>query len=218
MVGSLLFLTAGFFASISSTDPRIQYGAAIPPLLIGLVLWSRNQAYLQRWGPRTRQDGTIARALRGIDARYHLFVAPASGLPDYVLLGPMGAVVLVPRLVNGTVTCHNDRWRHDDGRPLLVRLLLWFAVRPSLGDPTAEAERGVERLRRYLAERVSAETAAELPIEGLILFTHPQVNLVLQGCRVPALLLKSLRSHVRRLPRALTGPEIETVTSAMAPT
>lgn len=215
MVGSLVFLGVGFLASISSTEPLVQYGFAIPPLLIGLALWARNQAYLRRWGPRTRQDGPLLRALRGLDARYHLFVAPGAHLPDYLLLGPMGLLVIVPRPVSGAVTGYHDRWRHDDGRPIIGRLLFWFTVRPTLGNPTAEVDRGVERTQRHLAARLSAEIAEKAPLEGIIVFTHPQVVLTQQGGRVPALLLKSLRSHVRRLPRSLDQQAVERIAATL---
>ena len=176
MVGSLLFLGAGFLASLWSENPLVQYGASIPPLLVGLVLWSRNQAYLQRWGPRTRQDAVLAHALRGLDARYHLFVAPSSQLPDYLLVGAMGIVVVVPVLVSGSVSYTDNRWRQADSRPWFARWLFWFTVRPVLGNPTGEAERGVERTRRYLAGRLPANLFAPGSIQGLIVFTDPQVN------------------------------------------
>ena len=209
MVGSILLLLLGFVGSTIVRDPLLQYAVSLPPLIVGIVLWSRNQAYLQRWGPRMRPDGAITRALRGLDARYALLVAPGSRLPDYVLVGPMGVVVVVPRTVTGTVTCYHGRWRHDDGRPVMLRLLSWLSVRPTLGTPTAEVERGVERTRRALAQRMPADLADALPVEGVVLFTHPQVNLALQGCDVPSITLKALRAHVRRLPRSLDSHAVQ---------
>lgn len=216
MVGSLLFMGGGFLASVASTDPLIQYGASIPPLLVGLFFWSRNQAYLQRWGPRTRQDAVLTHALRGLDARYHLFVAPAEGLPDYLLVGAMGIVVLVPVLVPGAVAYTDNRWRQAESRPWLARWLLWFTVRPVLGNPSAEAERGVERTRRFLADKLPDKLLDEGVVQGLIVFTDPRVNLVQTGGPVPALLIKSLRAHVRHLPRASHAQVSDLAVSALS--
>jgi len=214
LVGATLCLLGGFLLSLLQSDLALQYALSFTSLILGLFLWSRNQAYLHRWGPRWRQDEPIRRALRALDDRYHLLVAPAPSLPDYLLVGPMGVCVLVPSPVKGVVECINNRWYHRDRRPPLLRWLFWFAPDPSLGDPAAQAERGVESARAYLGTRLSP-VSHEAEVEALIVFTDPSVSLRVEGCQCPTLLLRSLRGHFRRAPRALSASETSVVVEAL---
>jgi hypothetical protein len=211
LVASLAFLIGGFIFSASQPDVAIQYVVSLPALIIGLLLWARNQGYLERWGPRGRQDAILARSLRGLDARHHLFAFPDSSLPDYLIIGPMGVLVLVPRAVTGAVACYDDRWHHDDGRTPVRRVLGWFSPRATLGNPTADAQGGIQATYRYLGARLNEETLGRIRVDGLVVLTHPRVELSLHGCPVPALLVKSLRSHVRRLPKVLSPGQLAEV-------
>ena len=116
LVLALVFLLGGFVASLSPENPTLQYVIPMPSLVIGLLLWWRNQRLLARWGPRTRQDAALARGLRGVDDRHHLFVFAHPSLPDYLIVGPMGALVVVPRQVTGVVSCYDERWRQEEQR------------------------------------------------------------------------------------------------------
>ena len=66
LVLALAFLMGGFVVSLAP-DPFLQYAVPMPSLMLGLLLWWRNQALLARWGPRSRQEATLARGLRGLD-------------------------------------------------------------------------------------------------------------------------------------------------------
>ncbi|MSQ24184.1 MAG: hypothetical protein EXR58_06500 [Chloroflexi bacterium] len=215
LLAATVCLVGGLFVSLVQPDPIIQYAVSIASLSLGLGFWARNQAYLHRWGPRWRQDQAIGNALKGLDNRYHLLVAPAPALPDYVLVGPMGILLVAPSPVRGTVRCTSKGWRHDDPRPLAVRWLLWFSPNPSLGNPTGDLERGVRATRAYLAPRLNPEIEGGLRIEGLAVFTDPAVNLSLDGCAGQGLLLRSFRGHVSRSPRALSNSAIGTIVEVL---
>lgn len=212
---SLLFLVGGFLASVAEPDISRSYLISFSALAVGIAFWARNQTHLQRWGPRGRQDGAIARALKGLDNRYELLCFAAANLPDYLLVGPFGVLVLVARPVSGQVRCEQGRWRHDEGRPLPLRALLWFAPRIPLGNPEVDAHKGVEAVRRHLNARVG-EGAEPVTVEVAVVLTHPRSALTVQGCSVPALLAKSLRGHVRRLPHRLGAREVDKLAAAVA--
>jgi hypothetical protein len=216
LVIAMGLLVGGFIASVNVHDPILQYAVSFPTLAGGLYFWWRNQTELRRFGPRGRQDAALAQALRGLDDRYQLRVFPAGALPDYLLVGPMGVLALIPRAVTGEVSCAGGRWRHETGRPPLARALLWFAPAVPLGNPGAEAARAEEATRRYLAARLSPDLAARVKVEAAVIFTDADVTLDLQGCPTAALHLRSLRGHVRRLPRALGTRELEQLTAAFA--
>lgn len=216
LVLALIFLLGGFFASLSADNPALQYAAPMPSLVIGLLLWWRNQALMARWGPRNRQEATLARGLRGLDDRHHLFAFAHPSLPDYLLVGSVGVLVVVPRQVSGAVSCYDDRWRHEDRRSAVARALLWFAPRATLGNPTTDAQRGIQATYKYLAAHLPAAVQSKLRVDTAIVFTGPKVELRLHGCPVPALLLKSFRGYVRRMPKSLSPSELAAVVGALA--
>ncbi|MPZ13261.1 MAG: hypothetical protein GEU73_02340 [Chloroflexi bacterium] len=214
LIIAVLVLGVGFIFSAIQPDPVLQYAVSVPSLLIGLLFWWRNQTYIRRWGPRARQDPALRRALRGLDNRYHLLVFPGARLPDYLLVGPMGILILLPRGVAGSVTCVEGTWGHDPGRPLPLRLLLWFAPPVALGNPAADAERDVNLARRRIAERLPSELLEDVSINPVVVFTDPRVRVTMRGCQPPALLVRSLRSHVQRLPRSVSGGDVATLVEA----
>lgn len=212
LLAASVCLVGGFVYSFFLSDLLMQYAVTLATLIVGLILWSRNQAYLQKWGPRWRQDGPLRQGLRSLDDRHYLLVAPAADLPDYLLVGPMGIAVLVPSAVRGTVSWAGRDWRHSDARPAVLRWLLFFlAPSPSLGNPSAEAQQGVEATRAYLERNGAAnDLLARVSIEPIVVFTDPNVKLSVQGSPVTAMLLRSLRGHLRRPgPRGLSAREVE---------
>ncbi len=213
LMGAGFLLTMGHQADMAEDMTR--YTVATAALLVGLGVWAVNQNYLARWSPRSRQDAALARALRGLDDRYHLFAFPATSLPDYLLVGPMGVVVLVARGTGGTVSCEGDRWRRVERVPLLLRALTWFSRTSPLGNPTAEARRGVERTKRYLAGKLPTELADTVRVEPLIVFTSPDLELTTRGCSVPVLRSKALRAHLRSLPKHLRPEDTRQLAAAL---
>jgi hypothetical protein len=207
----------GFLLTLDTPEDPGRYAVATATLLIGLSIWAVNQNYLTRWSPRSRQDATLHQALRGLDDRYYLYAVPAPRLPDYVLVGPMGVVVIVGRATAGTVTCDGERWRRVERTPFALRLLTWFSRTAPLGDPTREARRGTRDTARYLTQRLPPELAAAVPIEAIVVFSNPAVELTSQGCAVTALRIKSLRSHLRSMERPLRPDQAREVAAAIGP-
>ncbi|MBM2809553.1 MAG: hypothetical protein HW416_312 [Chloroflexi bacterium] len=207
LVLALGFLLGGCVLSSNPEAFDQSFVASLASLAAGLFFWWLNQRLIRRWGPKSRLDGPLARALRGLDDRHHLFVFPASSLPDYLLVGPVGILVLVPRAIGGNVKCYEGRWLHDDNRPPIARAIRFLAPGPPLGNPSAEVQRGISTVRRFLGRHAPAELADRTGVDGIVVFTEPKVNLTLQGCRTPALSLRSLRSHIQRSPRALSSSE-----------
>ncbi len=65
-----------------------------------------------------------------------------------------------------------------------------------LGNPTKEVRAEVARLRRFLAQQLPDE---EVPIEGVVVFTNPQVDLETESPAVPVLDGKQFKSFLRNL-------------------
>jgi len=208
------FLISGFLLSSVQEDVTVRYFISLPCLIIGLLFWFQNQTFLARWGPRGRHDVTLIRALKGLDSRYHFFAFAGDGLPDYLLVGPVGVVALVPKAVSGTVRCEGTHWTHQDRIPAPIRMLMRLtAPQSTLGDPSDESNHAVEQVQGYL-QRSSGPDA--VPITALVVFLHATVRLELSGCACEATPSGTIRNHLRRLPRAIDSATVEQVAAALA--
>jgi hypothetical protein len=66
---------------------------------------------------------------------------------------------------------------------------------PTLGNPTADAAKQLQKLRALLAER----GMAEVPTSGVIVFTNPKVQLRVEGCSATVTRVKELKDVLRRM-------------------
>jgi hypothetical protein len=194
-VAALAVFAVGLLISWTNPQPTWEeMAAAYTAIIIGLVLYNVGQIFLRRFGPRVRQEGVLARTLKGLDRRYTLLAFPSTKLPDYILVGPSGVQVIVPRPHDGNITCRANRWSRDAGSGL-KRLGGLFGG-TSVGDPSADAARGIERVRRRLQEQGLAANE-QPPVDGIVVFTSPAAKLRIEGCSYPVTGLKGLRNNVR---------------------
>ena len=194
-LSALIVYAAGLWLSTVQPEGSLEStGLLFGAMAAGLLLYSVGQSPLRRWGPRFRQDAALARALKGLDDRYTLLAFPATALPDYILVGPGGVRVLVPRAHDGVISCRGDRWERQAGGGL-ARVLSFFARNP-LGDPGRDVADGVRRVRERLRERGLGDDR-ESTVDGLVVFTNPAVKLRIEGCSPTVTGPKQLRSYVR---------------------
>jgi hypothetical protein len=213
----LLFVALGTFAgalglSALRFDETLFNVVGFALIMGGLVAWQLSLAMTRRWGPRERQDDVLNRALRGLDNRYTLVAFADSNLPDYLLLGPLGVRVLVPRAIDGTVRYKDGRWSRDSSRRWLS-LLTGDPVR----NPTREAEEGIGRVERYLAAHPDPSWFEPVPVGASIIFTHPRVHLEVEGGPIPVTTAREARAHIQRLKGPLTPPQIAALRRLFAP-
>lgn len=158
-------------------------------ILLGFVIGSVGNRQMSLWVNEPRADQALSRALRGFDDRHYLYnhILPA----EHVLLAPYGLFVIKAKGVEGRIRCLQDRWQRGFS---LFRLLRGFAPEP-LGNPTKETEREMERLNEYIAQRLPG---GEFEVKGMIIFTHPQVQLEVRGATFPAIRLRGLKSYLRK--------------------
>lgn len=177
--------------AVSFTNFALSWGI----LLLGFGIGSYGNRQMTLWMQEPRADKALAQGLKGLDDRHYLYnyVLPV----NHVLLAPYGLFVLKAKGVDGRVYCHRDRWRRNFS---LWRFIRGFAPEP-LGNPTREAQKEVEALRQFIRQRLPDQ---EIGIEGIIIFTHPRVYLEVGSSSLPALPLRSLKAHLRKLARRET--------------
>jgi hypothetical protein len=204
-LAALAVFGIGLFASLQVDTTRELPVASWVAIVVGMVLYTLGQTQLRRWGPRHRQEEQLGQAIRGLDDRYKLYAFLSSSLPDYILVSPAGVQVLLARHESGAVTCVRDQWKKSSSGVLGL-------FGPSLGNPTADAQRQVKRIREVLA----AENLGDVPTSALVVFTNPRVQLRVEGCSVTVTRLKELKDVLRRAAGkgqnvALSAPRIREV-------
>ena len=189
----LAILVLGLVAALSPhellTSPQWML-ASFGCLFVGFLLSQVGIYNANRWVKEPRADQTLDKILKGFGDRYHLYnyVLPAS----HVLLAPFGLCVINPKHQAGKVRCEGEKWHHEPGWKRVLRLF----GQEGLGNPTKEVRAEVERLRRFLVERLPDD---DVPIEGLVVFTNPQVDLETETPAVPVLDGKQLKLFLRDL-------------------
>jgi hypothetical protein len=192
-LSALAVFAVGLFVSWNNPVPTFeQMIASYVAIIVGLVLYNVGQTLLRRYGPRFRHDAVLVKSLKGLDRRYTLLAFPSTKLPDYLLVGPTGVQVIVPRLHGGQINCRADQWTREQ-RGGLRRILSIFGGNP-FGDPTRDVASGVRRVRQRLHDRGIGD---EVPVDGVVVFTNPAVKLRVEGCSVPVTVAKNLRNVVR---------------------
>jgi len=181
-------LTQWWFASF------VSFGC----LFVGFVLSQVGIYNANRWVKQPRPDQTLDKILKGFDDRYYLYnyVLPAS----HVLLAPFGLCVINPKQQRGKVRCQGEKWHHTVG----WKRLLYFFGQEGLGNPTREVRAEVKALRHFLAQRLpnlalSSVEVDDVPIEGVVVFTDPQVDLEAENPAVPVLDGKQFKIFLRDL-------------------
>lgn len=167
-------------------------------VILGFIMGSIGNRQMNRWTVEPRADQALSRALRKLDDRHHLYnyLLPV----EHLLLTPYGLFVLKVKRVDGHIRCIDDRWSRNFS---LLRLLRGFAPEP-LGNPTREVRREMERLRGYLSSRLLGR---EVELQGVIVFTEPEVKLEVKRASLPVLLLKSLRPYLWKAAQRGEMPE-----------
>jgi len=171
-------------------------------VVLGVVMYTIGNRQTSHAAREPRLGQQLVEALKGFDDRYHLYNHVLPG--DHVLLTPHGLFVLVVKGVDGRVRCFKDKWVRD----LSLGRLLRFFREESLGNPTKEARRQVEKVQKHIEER-SPEADAE--VQGLVVFANPEARLEVTGASLPILPLRRLKAHIRK---ASQGREIPPETLA----
>jgi len=191
----------GFVASLNPEFISVAYVC----LIIGLFAFNVGRYNAIRWGSRPREDEVLANALKGLDQKYVL-VNYAPELPSgHVLLSPFGLFHIETRHNDGGITCQGDKWSRSRS---------WFALlrglsEGQLGNPTRSAQAASGRLSSFLTERFGEEVANQVPVEGVVVFMSPRVDLKVSDAVVPGVTPGDLKACVRAPQgRAKLSPEV----------
>lgn len=184
-LGGLGILLLGLLISFYERYFYISFACLILGFLLS-QMGTHNAAVFTR---SPRQHERLERALKGLDDRYVLFnyMLPAA----HVLLGPHGLMVFRLKDQAGEIECHGNRWKQ---KKTALRLLSLFGPE-GLGNPTQDVEDEFRMLARFLEKRgISLDG---VPVERVVLFLSPAVQLTVEEPTVTVLTAKQLKPYLR---------------------
>ena len=133
-------------------------------------------------------EESLDKALKAFDDHYRIYHYPA--LPcDHLLLTPAGVTAFEVVNLNGSFSYREGRWKEA----MTIGRALRYMVEPRVVDPSVVARGQVEELGERFRKELGAEAA--VPIKALTVFTHPAVELEIQGGSFPACRIEKLRKQ-----------------------
>jgi hypothetical protein len=190
--------------------PFAMTGSAV----VGLSLYALASFYGERYSGPMAHHLVIRKALKGMDRRHtllqHILPAPNA------LLGPDGLLIIVARSQGGEISYRDGKWHHKQRAKLLRQL----SGQERVGQPEDELEFWIDRTSRYLAKN---QPDLQVPLRGVVVFTHPEVELQTDDPPIPALRVDKLKGWLRgpgkatmldsetlqRLEQELVAPHLE---------
>ena len=185
--GGLAILLGSLITSFNNTFP---IGVAYALLLVGFVLAYIGAVLANKYIKEPRADQALEKALKGFDNKNHLYnlVLPV----PHVLLTPSGLIVFKVKPQDGTVACQGETWR----RPFQLSRLFGGMGQEGLGNPAADLRADIAKLKGWLANQI--DNAAIIPIDGIVVFTDPRVQLTVEEPSVPTVRAEDLKDLMRK--------------------
>ncbi len=182
-VGGLIVLLASvivpLFVPGAATLSLILLIAGASVAMIGIYL-------ANRWIRKPRPEESLDKALKAFDDHYRIYHYPA--LPcDHLLLTPAGVTAFEVVNLNGSFSYRDGRWKEA----MTIGRALRYMVEPRVGDPLQVGRGLVEELGERFRKELGPEFA--IPIKAMTVFTHPGVELEVEGASFPACRIEKLR-------------------------
>lgn len=161
------------------------------PSFIVLVIGVSFLGNYSRYKSGIEGENTVVKFLSALDDNYYLIndvkLPESYGNIDHIVLGPNGIFVIETKNYRGQIRCNGDDWvRHYEGTDREY----------DLGSPSKQAKRNA------IITKQSIESANTLKkflswVEGIVVFTNPEVGLKLSKTTVPVLRPENLCEYIK---------------------
>jgi hypothetical protein len=155
-------------------------------LLISLTGSYLGDRYVGPYAPHRK----LPEALKGMSDDYVLFLYKSRS--PFVLLEPGGLTVITAKSQAGYVRYSEGVWKHQQKWGFVRR----FAGQETLGRPDKLSGAEVDAFLGFLEKGLPENS--DVPVRGIIVFTHPEVQLDADQSPVPALRSAVLKRWLRR--------------------
>jgi hypothetical protein len=197
-VGGLLLLLASvvipMFTSTWSTYTSILMVLGAAGAMIGIYL-------ANRWVRKPRPEESLDKALKSFDDNYRLYHYPASLPCEHILLTPTGLLALEVVNLNGYFSWRKGRWKEA----MTVGRALRYIVEERVSDPVVLSQALVAEMNNRLKQEFGDRLI--VPVKALTVFTHPGVELEVDGTGLPAVKIDKLRKQAT-VPGARLEPDV----------
>ena len=185
-VGGLLTLLASVILPLFiPSTANLALGLMIAGLGVSMV----GIYFANRWVRKPRPEEQLDKALKPLSDSCHLYHYP--DLPcDHVLLTPTSVVILETVGLGGVFSYRKGEWKEQ---MTIGRALRWI-VEEHLGDPIRAAN-GAEGYLRNQLDQLEMPVQ-KMPIKSMIIFTHPAVELDVDGASLPVMKVEKLRKQI----------------------
>jgi hypothetical protein len=158
-------------------------------LLIGVLGASIGSYMANRYVREPRADQVLEKELEGLDKRYAMYHYYLSS--NHVIASHYGLTVVAPRAQAGEIRFEKGRWQHKAG----FRKVMQIFGEPSLGKPDQDLEQEAKWVKEWIDK---ALPEANIPVNGVVLFTNPKAELHLEGAPGPALSAAGLVDYMKQ--------------------
>jgi len=180
-------LLASLVTSFMTNYLAVAYGTLLGGFVVAVV-----GSYLaNKWIRPPRADQALEKSLKGFDNKHHLYnyLLPA----EHVLVAPSGVWVFKAKYHDDEIICQNGKWR----RPWKWSRLLGGWTQEPLGDPIAELQEDIQKIKQLLASKIEEA----VPVDGYVVFTHPLARVTIDDPNLPVVTASNLKDTLRKQKR-----------------
>lgn len=194
MLGGIVTMVVGGIRYYRGGDPAFTTPLAL--ILGGLIVGNIGLFLGRRWLRKPRPDEILENALGELSNQYRLYnyTSPAS----HLLISPTGVYVLTVQPQYGRITYDGRRWRRH--RHWMQSFLEMNFNR--LGNPTKRAVKQANQVRAFISEALPDQ---EVPVHGVIVFTHPRADVDAVDGSVPVAHVQDLKTVLRETMKEQSG-------------
>jgi len=188
-LGALVILGGGMY--LSFTKPQF-FSYSLIALVLGFMLTQVGMYFGNRFGRSPRPDEKLDAALKGLpgDFTMYHYLTPVS----HLLVGPAGIWVIIPMRQRGKVSYVKNRWKLTGGG--FAQSYMSIFGQEGLGRPDLDVQNEVQAATKFLDQKMEG---AEVPeIQGILVFTHDEIEIEANDAPVVALPLKKLKDFMRQ--------------------
>jgi hypothetical protein len=188
-LGALLILGGGMYISFSKPE---LFSYSLIALVVGFMLTQVGMYFGNRFGRSPRPDEKLDAALKGLPGDFTIYHYVTS--VSHLLVGPAGIWVIIPIRQRGKVSYVKNRWKLTGGG--FAQSYMSIFGQEGLGRPDLDIQNEVQAAAKFLGQKMEG---AEIPeIQGILVFTHDEIEVEANDAPVPAMPLKKLKEFMRQ--------------------
>lgn len=170
-------------------------------------------------------ENLVILSLQGLNDDYFLIndikLPDSRGNIDHIVLGPNGIFVIETKNYGGQIICHGDEWiRHYEGglKISMKGRPYWQEDRDyDLGSPSKQVKRGAVKIKQIVEAAKVFKKPLNIWVEGVVVFTNPDVELQLSNTTVTILQIDELYDHIKNKKSRIefSSQELESIGKAI---